>query len=153
MLEPPLRYACVDGRIYRGGYPQLENIPFLHRLRLRTIVSVTPEPLAPFPAEMQLNVNYIHITSGSERSGSKKKRGIPISLETVQEVLDVITRPDLQPVYVHCLNGQQVTSLVIGCLRLRQGWASGSMLEEFAHYADYNRADIELLTAASDDLM
>ena len=44
---PPLRFAMVedDPPLYRGSYPLSKNVRFLERLHLKTIVSVTPEPL------------------------------------------------------------------------------------------------------------
>lgn len=39
-----------------------------------------------------------------------------------------------QPLYVHCLNGAEVTSLVIACLRKLQCWSVSSTMAEFGRY-------------------
>ena len=39
-----------------------------------------------------------------------------------------------QPIYVHCLNGSEVTSLVIACLRKLQCWSISSTMAEFGRY-------------------
>ena len=39
-----------------------------------------------------------------------------------------------QPLYVHCLNGAEVTSLIIGCLRKLQCWSVSSTMAEFGRY-------------------
>src|ERR1700721_838156 len=39
-----------------------------------------------------------------------------------------------QPIYVHCLNGSEVTSLVIACLRKLQCWSVSSTMAEFGRY-------------------
>jgi hypothetical protein len=44
---PPLRYGIVEDHppLYRGSYPLSKNLRFLERLHLKTILSITPEPL------------------------------------------------------------------------------------------------------------
>lgn len=39
-----------------------------------------------------------------------------------------------QPIYIHCLNGSEVTSLVIACLRKLQCWSISSIMAEFRRY-------------------
>jgi tyrosine-protein phosphatase OCA6 len=39
-----------------------------------------------------------------------------------------------QPIYVHCLNGSEVTSLVIACLRKLQCWSVSSTMAEFGRF-------------------
>jgi tyrosine-protein phosphatase OCA6 len=46
-LVPPLRFSLVEEGVYRGAYPSLINLRFLHRLGLRSIISLLPEPPAP----------------------------------------------------------------------------------------------------------
>ena len=43
-LCPPLRWGIVEKGIARGAYPVLRNFRFLSRTRLKTIISLTPEP-------------------------------------------------------------------------------------------------------------
>ena len=42
-LIPPFRFSAVEEGLYRGAHPTLKNFRFLRRLRLKTIISVTPE--------------------------------------------------------------------------------------------------------------
>jgi|SRR5271167_2450422 len=44
---PPFRFAMVEDHppLYRGSYPLFKNLRFLERLHLKTILSITPEPL------------------------------------------------------------------------------------------------------------
>jgi hypothetical protein len=76
-LVPPLRYGVVNPSVYRGGYPTLRNFRFLSRLRLKTIISLTPEP----PTEdlktfaMTLGAKIVHIKvlrNGSDFSDQLK---------------------------------------------------------------------------------
>ncbi len=43
-LLPPFNFCQVEEGVYRGAYPTLANLRFLRRLRLTTLVSLTPEP-------------------------------------------------------------------------------------------------------------
>lgn len=138
-LLPPLRFACVEGHIYRGGYPSHLNKRFLERLQLRSVLSVTPEPITLPGLE---GVHFQHITSASEQTKSKKKRSVTVSHETITQALDFILNPVNQPVFVHCMNGQQVTGLIIACIRRKQGWAMASILSEFERYSECGRGDI-----------
>jgi len=46
-ITPPFRFAVVEDHpaLYRGSYPLQKNVRFLNRLRLKTIVSLTPDPV------------------------------------------------------------------------------------------------------------
>ncbi|KAJ1549793.1 hypothetical protein HK405_002294, partial [Cladochytrium tenue] len=46
-LFPPYRFGTVEENLFRGSYPRQRNHRFLRRLRLRTILSLTPEPASP----------------------------------------------------------------------------------------------------------
>ncbi len=41
---------------------------------------------------------------------------------------------DYSPMYIHCLNGSQVTSLTVACLRKLSFWSSASIFNEFIAY-------------------
>jgi len=60
---PPLRFGIVNPNIYRGSYPTLRHFRFLRRLKLKTIISIIPEPptadLTTF-ANID-NINILHI--------------------------------------------------------------------------------------------
>lgn len=44
LLIPPLNYAMVSKGIYRSGYPNTRNFPFVRSLRLRTVLYVSADP-------------------------------------------------------------------------------------------------------------
>uniref|UniRef100_A0ACD5Y404 Uncharacterized protein n=1 Tax=Avena sativa TaxID=4498 RepID=A0ACD5Y404_AVESA len=43
-LVPPLNFAMVDHGVYRSGFPDASNLPFLESLRLRSVLYLCPEP-------------------------------------------------------------------------------------------------------------
>lgn len=143
---PPLLFAYVNENIYRGAYPKAQSREFLQRLQLRTLISVTPSPLkAEDVQEYSDEIQYIHIAGEAEQQKSRKKKEVLISIEIVAQALDLITDPANQPVFVHCLNGKQITSLIIACYRIRSGWSVRSALAEYARFSEYARSDVAFL--------
>lgn len=137
-LVPPLRFNTVQPHLHRGGYPRQINFPFLLSLNLKTIISLTPEPInketdkALFEFAEQRDIRLVHLECA--QSGKGKKRGVPMGYSTVLEALDFMIHQENAPVYVHCLNGGQVTSLVIACLRKLQFWSSIAIFNEFINF-------------------
>lgn len=135
---PPLRFNTVQHRLYRGGYPRKANFAFLESLNIKTIISLTPYPIS-IETDPQLfefatsnKMNLIHIECA--QSGKGKKRGVPMGYSSIMEALKLMIHNEFAPVYLHCLNGGQVTSLVIACLRKLQFWSSIAIFNEFINY-------------------
>jgi tyrosine-protein phosphatase OCA6 len=129
-LNAPFRFAAVEDGLYRGAYPTLKNLRFLRRLRLKTIVSVIPElptsDLRQFCDEEKINILHFQ---------ADRFKGEPTtSQQTVAQILQTLIEPAAHPCYVHCLDGTNVSGLVIMCLRKLQHWATASTLSEFVRY-------------------
>lgn len=137
-LVPPLRFNTVQKNLYRGAYPREINFMFLKTLKLKTIISLTPHPINSendpklYHFAIKNNINLIHIDCA--QSGKGKKRGVPLGYTTIVEVMKYVIHNEYTPVYIHCLNGGQVTSLVIACLRKLQFWSSISIFNEFINF-------------------
>lgn len=150
---PPLLFAVVADGVYRGCYPKPQSLPFLQRLGLRTVLSITPEPLPGDQlAVLGPDLQYVHIAGEEEQAKSKKKKDVPVTMETVRSALDVLLEPANRPVFVHCLNGKQATSLVVACFRVVNGWSLRSVLSELSRYTDHARSDVVFLQAFAAEL-
>ncbi|CCH45133.1 putative tyrosine-protein phosphatase [Wickerhamomyces ciferrii] len=140
-LVPPLRFAALQPRLYRGSYPRQINYRFLKRLGLKYIVSLTPDPITPendkefYEFAQENNIQLVHIECGKE-GGKRKKRGVPIGYSAVVKALELMINVDYSPLYVHCLNGGQVSSLAIACLRKLSFWSSVTIFNEFLVYTN-----------------
>ena len=130
MLIPPFRCEEVEMGVYRGAYPTLRNHTFLRGLGLRTIVSLTPEkPIADL-------VGFCEAT-GARNIWHKVKKyneAVHMTKRTVASILEVLVDPERHPVFIHCLDGSNVTGLVVMCLRKLQHWAVGSYQTEFKRF-------------------
>lgn len=137
-LVPTLRYSQVQPGLYRGAYPRLINFAFLKSLDIKTIVSLIPKAITreldPHLHEFAQShgISLVHIECA--QSGKGKKRGVPLSYAAVLEALKIMIHTNNAPVYIHCLNGGQVTSLVVACLRRLQFWSSISIFNEFINF-------------------
>lgn len=141
-LVTPLNFSIVQPNLYRGSYPREINLPFLKALQLKYILSLTPEPLTntPFIATFceEQNIETVHIPClAKQKSKSKvkrKKKPVPIEYDVVVECIRFLIDKKHYPCYIHCTNGELVTSLVIACLRKFSYWSTVSILNEFLTY-------------------
>ncbi|VVT54913.1 uncharacterized protein SAPINGB_P004325 [Magnusiomyces paraingens] len=148
-LIPPLRFHVVQPDLYCGSYPRPRNRRFLEGLGLTAILSVTPTPLGTDPDEdawlvefaRENNIQLIHIPSAPASSKSKKKRGVPLEYDVARKALQVMIDQTSAPLYVHCMNGSQVSCLLVACLRKLSFWSMAAISDEFLRYCDMEPAD------------
>jgi len=135
---PPLRFNTVEPNLYRGAYPREVSFPFLRTLQLRTIISLTPNPITQESDSKLYNfaksngIALVHLECA--QAGKGKKRGVPMDYPTLVMALNYMVHNVNSPVYIHCYNGGQVTSLVVACLRKLQLWNSISIFNEFINF-------------------
>ncbi|KAJ2555020.1 protein-tyrosine-phosphatase [Coemansia sp. RSA 1933] len=129
-LIPPYRFERVQPGLYRGSYPKPRNHRFLRRQRLKTMISLVPHDndttLSTFcKAE---GIERIVITVASPQDN------VTITEETVSRCLELATDPRYAPLYLHCLDGSNVTGVVVMCLRKLQLWRVASYQNEYLRY-------------------
>ena len=129
------RVAMYSECMYRGAYPKHRNLRFLETLHLRTIISLTPKPIDQDEslrewAESQnggSGIRLVHVRTEKpkEESGGLSREG------AARAIMTLLDRENL-PLYVHCLDGVEVTSTLVACLRKVQTWAEPCIMEELA---------------------
>jgi tyrosine-protein phosphatase OCA6 len=93
LLVPPFHFGTVIDKpcLYRGSYPRHRNLEFLRRLRLRTILSLTPQTLGDDSEIARWcqaeGVRLVHITVDVE----KKKSNVLGHMEA-KAALEILTR-------------------------------------------------------------
>jgi len=134
--NPPFRFGVVNPGLTRGAYPTLRNFRSLSRLRLRTIVSLIPEPptedLKAFAELTGVNIVHIAVPRALQLGSSLQS----LLLSAVSVCID----KDKFPVYVHCLDGRRITGLLVLLLRRLQGWLPLSAISEYWRYQSLSRA-------------
>jgi len=144
-LIPPLPYGHVEDDVYRGSYPKLRNLRFLKRLRLKTIVSLTPDPVEYEGFQnfcKEQNIEYIHVRV------EKPKDSLPLTYAKVAQIIQIILDTSKLPIFVHCLDGSVITGVIFMCLRKLQLWDSSIIHIEYRRYTrddDISSEAIEFL--------
>ncbi|GAY50161.1 hypothetical protein CUMW_124610 [Citrus unshiu] len=141
VLVPPPNFSMVEEGIYRSGFPQSSNFPFLQTLNLRSIIYLCPEP---YPLEnlkflAAQNIRLFHF-------GIEGKTEPPVSIpkDTVMEALKILIDVRNHPVLIHCKRGKHRTGCLVGCLRKLQNWCLSSVFEEYRHFAGLKSRDTDL---------
>ncbi len=60
---PPLNFSIVSPGVYRSGYPNRKNHPFLQKLGLRSVIYLCPEDISPENAAFfeKRNIQVFHM--------------------------------------------------------------------------------------------
>lgn len=127
------RITSFSECVYRGAYPKHRNLRFLETLHLRTIVSLTPKPITDDPVLAEwaraqnggagIQVLHVRTEKPKEDTGGLTREG------AARALMEVLNSENL-PLYIHCLDGVDVTSTLVACLRKIQGWSEAVILAE-----------------------
>ncbi|OIT06614.1 PREDICTED: probable tyrosine-protein phosphatase At1g05000 [Nicotiana attenuata] len=132
VLVGPANFSVVEENcIYRSGFPQPCNFPFLHSLNLRSIIYLCPEPYPEENLEF-LRINNINLFQFGI-DGTKEPAAM--SRNAITEALKVLIDVRNHPVLIHCKRGKHRTGCLVGCLRKLQNWCLSSVVEEYKHFA------------------
>ncbi|KAJ1027629.1 hypothetical protein NDA18_003629 [Ustilago nuda] len=147
--DDPRLHSHHRESVYRGAYPKSRNLYFLSRLHLRTVLSLTPRPLdndaallawssqsdpspllstpttpvAERPAQMGIKLLHVRSEKPKDESGGLTREG-------AARALSILLDRRNHPIYVHCLDGVEVTSTLVACMRKVQAWSNPAILAE-----------------------
>uniref|UniRef100_A0A8R7UEX4 diphosphoinositol-polyphosphate diphosphatase n=1 Tax=Triticum urartu TaxID=4572 RepID=A0A8R7UEX4_TRIUA len=150
----------VDHGVYRSGFPDASNLPFLENLRLRSVLCLCPEP---YPEANQEFLRAHGIRLFQLGIDGSKEPFVSIPEDRIREALKVILDTRNHPVLIHCKRGkvkiallfvwpveisiasefcianikyvQHRTGCVVGCLRKLQRWCLTSVFDEYQRFA------------------
>lgn len=116
--------------VYKGSFPRQRHLPFLSRLNLKTILSLTPKPISAVDEDLMKWCEERKITVHHIRCDKPKDDGGGISKENaVKALLTLLDKRNL-PLYIHCLDGQSVSTLLVAVLRKVQAWSMKAIRDE-----------------------
>eukprot|EP01134_Creolimax_fragrantissima_P002723 CFRG2723T1 len=128
---PPFRFTIVEDGILRSAYPTEENMRFLKRLKLSTILSLTPKPprteLVDFCKEHGIDSVHYSCDKG-------KNSKVTLKPADVSAMLSILLNAEKHPILVHCLDGANITGILIMCLRRIQMWTPTAVFGEFSRF-------------------
>lgn len=140
----PVNFAMVIPGLYRSGYPQALDFPFMQSLRLKTIVTLVTKE---FPDGYQEFIHANRITHKVfDMAGTKKEA---ISVTTMSSIFAVVSNPENHPLLVHCNHGKHRTGCVIGVIRKYNKWDTTRIIEEYTQFAEpkVRETDVAYLTS------
>ncbi|KXJ96682.1 protein-tyrosine phosphatase, partial [Microdochium bolleyi] len=139
----PINFGIVTPGLYRSGYPQVHDYPFIQSLKLKTIVTLVSKEM---PDGYQAFMDTNGITHRVFNMAGTKKE--VISTEMMQRILDVVTDSANYPLLIHCNHGKHRTGCVVGLIRKASEWEIPAILQEYSHYASpkVRETDLEYLT-------
>ena len=133
VLIPPLNFAMVCPGVYRSGYPNSKNFPFLEQLNFKSIVYLCPQEytddMAAFINRHDVKVFSCGTKGNIEPFGRISETTMAIALKTVMN-------KENHPILIHCDKGHHRTGCVVGCLRRLQGWTLTATLEEYGRHTN-----------------
>jgi tyrosine-protein phosphatase OCA1 len=132
-LIPPPLYGLVEDGVHRSGHPAVLHISFLERLKLKTVLYLSPDPPDAWFMEFVKDerLDFVHLRTDESRVSA----WAPVGEGTVLDALFVVLDKARHPVLVIDQLGMHRTGLVIGCLRKAQGWALTSIIDEYRRFS------------------
>jgi len=131
-LLPPVNFgAVIPEHVYRSSFPLPENFSFLRSLKLKTILTLVPEPFpGPYVEFMESNgIRQVIIPVPAN------KDVVCIEDKTMIQALGVVLDRSHYPLLIHCNKGKHRTGCTVACLRKIQGDSLSSALHEYHTYA------------------
>ncbi|KAI1115498.1 tyrosine phosphatase [Nemania sp. NC0429] len=141
--SPPVNFAMVCEGLYRSGYPQAQDYPFMQSLKLKTIVTLVRKEL---PDGYQEFIEVNQITHKIFDMAGTKKEEIPVEL--MRAIHAVVSEPKNYPLLIHCNHGKHRTGCVVGVFRKSNQWDLKRIIDEYSSFAEpkVRETDLNYLT-------
>ncbi|KAI0972887.1 tyrosine phosphatase family-domain-containing protein [Xylaria arbuscula] len=137
--QPPINFSTVCDGLYRSGYPETPDYPFLQSLGLKTIVTLVDKEL---PDGYQEFMRDNQITHRIFDMAGTKKEDIPI--EMMRSIHAVVSDRANYPLLVHCKQGRHRTGCVVGVLRKSNQWNIDCIIDEYTAHAEPKVRDVDI---------
>lgn len=121
--------TLVPGRVYRAAEPRPWHFAHVEALGIRTLLCVKRTlPVAPTLSFAKAHgIHVARVDLGADTA---------IDLAAIARVLDLLERPELWPILLHCDGGRHRTGMVSAALRREQGWSLEAALAEYCELAE-----------------
>jgi tyrosine-protein phosphatase SIW14 len=117
-------FAQVDRNMYRGGMPNEAGLQQLRDAGIKTIVSLANEKKYVEPERAlakKLGMQFVYIPMSAWREPTQNQ---------IDSFLSVVNRNDEQPVFVHCVHGEDRTGAMVAIYRMQTGWTEDRAYQE-----------------------
>ncbi|MEZ4750453.1 MAG: tyrosine-protein phosphatase [Bdellovibrionota bacterium] len=106
-------FSQVTQDLYRGGRPQRQDFDWLRSQGIRTVVSLEIQSTVASEAKAvkKAGMQFLSLPMSVYKAPSDRE---------MNTILDWLSDPKLQPVFVHCRHGEDRSGLVIGVFRVEE---------------------------------
>ncbi|KAI1426326.1 tyrosine phosphatase family-domain-containing protein [Xylaria sp. FL1777] len=145
--QPPVNFSMVCEGLYRSGYPQTQDYPFMQGLNLKTIVTLVNKELPDGYQEFIRNNQITHKIF--DMAGTKKE---DISIELMCSIYAVVSNRENYPLLIHCNHGRHRTGCVVGVLRKSSQWNMKRIIDEYTTFAEPKVREVDIKYLAEFEL-
>ncbi|GAP83698.1 putative tyrosine-protein phosphatase siw14 protein [Rosellinia necatrix] len=145
--QPPINFSMVCEGLYRSGYPQCQDYPFIQGLKLKTIVTLVNKEL---PDGYREFIEANRITHKIFDMAGTKKEEIPSKL--MGSIHAVVSNPENYPLLIHCNHGKHRTGCVVGVFRKFNQWDMERIIKEYSTFAEPKVRETDLKYLAEFEL-
>jgi protein tyrosine phosphatase (PTP) superfamily phosphohydrolase (DUF442 family) len=124
-LSRMANFHVVTPQLLRGSQPSASDLVALKAAGIKTIIDLRNEEVIVKEEAQQAQALGLRFVS------------IPLDVfnppgeDAIKQFMAIVDRPSAQPVYVHCLHGQDRTGTMIAIYRIeRQGWSADEAYRE-----------------------
>jgi len=122
-------FGVVSPELWRGGVPRQGGLIELQKAGVKTIVNLMQDGQAvenERETARELGLKFVHIPLNHFKSLKK---------DQVDKFLATVRNPELQPVFVHCNQGQDRAGTMVGIYRIsEQGWTAAQAYDEMLSF-------------------
>ena len=130
-LVPPLNFSLVSPGVYRSGYPNKKNFPFLKQLKLKSMLYLCEDDYSSETLEfLQENqIQSFHIRLESSKEPFKE-----LSQELITEALLCVLDKRNHPILIHCNKGKHRIGVLVAIIRKCMNWSLSATLDEYRRF-------------------
>jgi tyrosine-protein phosphatase SIW14 len=129
---PPTNYGTVlPGILYRSSYPEQKNYEFIEDLKIKTILTLVPEPIAPEYQEFMKKSGIQHFQVHIKAN----KGEVRVESCEMSRALRLIMDRTNHPILIHCNKGKHRTGCTVACFRRIIGNDMSSIVDDYHTYA------------------
>lgn len=123
--------AVIPGAVYRSGFPEPKNFTFLKSLRLKTILTLVPEPFGNEYVDFMRTNGIRQIVVPVPAN----KEVVCIEDATIIQALGAVLDRSNYPLLIHCNKGKHRTGCTVACFRRLLGATIQEALDEYQTHA------------------
>jgi tyrosine-protein phosphatase SIW14 len=135
----PQLFGVTERGVYRCGLPTAAALPFVKRLRLRTVINLLDQLPPEYSAFIQAEgIRYVHCAVKGNKAHCEE-----MNRAQVRAALAMLLDASNAPILVHCRSGKHRTGALIGCLRMVQDWDLEAACDEYVVFCQHKQREVD----------